>query len=248
MVRSITKRLLGTAALVAALFAGAQAQADTVTAQLLSINGSGVRFTNDSGANWTAYTNLGIFNWVRTDVPGPGVSPLPDTLFFQTYCIEIAEFTQVAPITWDFGGLTSAQVGGPVSINGIQALLLRELWFENWTPANAASGLWNAAFQSVVWEIVHETTVGPADLTTGNFQVDFSYNANPIAFAAIANGLLASLNDVGYSGLAGLSALTNNGLQDQVLAAVPLPSAAVAGAGLMGLMAIARRRKNKAAL
>jgi hypothetical protein len=97
-----------------------------------------------------------------------------------------------------------------------------------------------AAFQIAIWEIVYENRNNPYD--TGSGDVSFTGNSSA---TSLADTYLATVT-AGTGPLTGIVSLAAKGQQDMIVA-VPLPGASLAGlalmAGLAGIGAFRRRRR-----
>ncbi len=114
-------------------------------------------------------------------------------------------------------------------------------------PASGATAAELAAVQLGIWEAIWEQG-GSIDLTSGNsmlhghdFTTSNALNTALASLTAQANSFVAlSRSEFSSYKVAGLVALTSSNTQDQ-LAIVPLPPAAFAGLGLLGVAGVARR-------
>ena len=150
---------------------------------------------------------------------------------FVAYCIEPTEGN---------GRRNRPYVYNVESFSGVQAHNLQGLYATSYASLSTAND--KAAFQLAVWELMRETS-GAYDVSSGSFHV-LGTDATTMAVNAKAGSYLAQA--LSYNGAAQytLTKLTNNGLQDLVVAsAVPEPESYalfLGGLGAIGL--IARRR------
>lgn len=162
----------------------------------------------------------------------------------RTFCTEV---TQNVNSNWQVFNLTdAANAPSPgVGMGAAKAEMLAKLYDvaagQQHQTANFA-----AAFQMMVWEIVYDfdpSVAGSANLSRTDGAIAFSsggsyFGAVSSIFETLRTGVLAS-NGIGA---VNLRAIVNGGSQDQ-LVMIPLPSAGLlAGAGLLGVVGVRRRR------
>ncbi|MBI3349695.1 MAG: PEP-CTERM sorting domain-containing protein [Burkholderiales bacterium] len=129
------------------------------------------------------------------------------------------------------------------SFSGAQAHNLQGLFSTSYAGLSTSND--KAAFQLAVWELMRETS-GAYNISTGSFHL-LGADANTAAVTAKASSFLAQA--LGYSGVAQytLTKLTNNGLQDLVVAspltAVPEPESYALFLGGLGAIALIARRR-----
>lgn len=177
------------------------------------------------------------------------------------FCIELGQVTNTGSHTYEVKDLDEAPNpggGGPggTTYSSVVVARLNEVvaraYLSGWITSalQIAGGVTNAqvaGIQLAIWEAIWETEGATLDLTTGT-----SYeNSGNSAARTAANTLLAGYNNGGRLTVNGLVALTNGSYQDQIailgddFAVVPLPTAAWAGLGLLGV-AVGVRRLRKA--
>jgi len=263
-VRTIGRKRMATwvVALVGVLAAAGTASAATVTATWTGINPGGVvKYTlngRPGGGSWSGTTTGGVFNFNRTGGDAPTLLPGTGspTSTFIGFCLELNEYiggsTPGASHTWTLGDLEDAPIDaagtitagmGITKANHILALLGQVL--PDFSKAASLANDTALALQISIWEIVHETASAYA-LGSGN--VTFSAvkdNAISASAMSIAAGWLTALNgDHGWTAARNIFAISKDGVQDYVVQVVPLPAAAwLLGSGLLGLFAVARRKK-----
>jgi hypothetical protein len=129
------------------------------------------------------------------------------------------------------------------------------LTHDNGSFTNVSANQAAAAFQVAIWEIVHEDQAGIDDdnlssfvgkLSATNNAGTFFITSNNSTVINIANAFLTDvMAEIGntLSTFGGLSAMTSPDNQDQIIV-VPVPApAALAGLGLIGIVALRRRMK-----
>ena len=137
----------------------------------------------------------------------------------------------------------------PGPMGAARSLVMQDLfsrWYDD-VMGRSGSDLKNhaAAFQMVIWEISHEmSATGDAagifsglDLASGDML--FDPGANSATVYGIANSMLGSLGNGGFSSYSRLVGLTNNTYQDQLVVVPGVGSLAA----LMGVAAVGRRRR-----
>ncbi|MCX5689332.1 MAG: Cys-Gln thioester bond-forming surface protein [Planctomycetota bacterium] len=197
------------------------AHAGTVTARYSGSYAQAVDVTLTPTVNGSI--NTVTFNWVRTDVPGPGVDSTIDGSFI-AYCCEIGQ-TVSGNTDYTYTVQTAAEHG----FSANQEMLLGRLWSGYKTGVNSPTT--SAAFQMAVWELSFDTG---ADLETGLFLG----NGGP-AIVALAQSYLDSITSPSYNGgQHEIRVLHHPSAQDQL---IPTPGS-IALLGLGGL-AVGRRRR-----
>lgn len=229
--------------------AGAQAAlADTVT---LSYNGVGmaktVRYWGGPVSNIHVYS--GQLKHTATNGPA-SISGA-----FRTFCIEINQQVLGSGQTATYNIVDLSEAPNPglpgsgdtfstTVVDRIHAVLRAAMnldWIDGKLQGDTGStNITQAAIQLAIWESIWEnqnTTVASLTLASGDSRATIDsesaavHNALGTLFAAASALMLQNGNDYHIDGL---KALTNSTYQDQ-LVVVPLPPAAWAGLGLLGL-------------
>lgn len=235
--------------------AASSALANTIRADFINVGpGLGVNYTKNGGTNFTG-TTAGVFNWKRL-VNGSGGANATNNAWvgtpaqgqnFKTFCIELEDFVE-DPTNFTVASLASAPIPngtfGPMGVT--RATLIKRLWAEYYD--NVVNAVTAAAFQLSVWEIVHEEAdkIGNVSVATtgsgivkGRFHIQ-NGNSDVGNARSTANTWLSTLS--GLTAEANLAALTTTTGQDQVTV-IPLPPAAFAGLGLLGIVAVGQVRR-----
>lgn len=234
-----TKALLAVAA--AATF-GSAAMADTVTVQYLgSDNGRNVKVITSS-------MNQNVFagQLIHRFSAGTGEAAYlnGDRI---TFCTDLYEYVTSTPKTYTLVGLDD--VPGPSGMGLAKANAIADLYqYAAGTQSRSdTNDDFAAAFQLAIWEIVFDfnTLSGRSslDVNAGGFKAK---KTDGTTLASVITGHLNNLfNAIGAysrSDPGSLRGVTRSGSQDQIVE-IPLPSPALlAGAGLLGVGAIRRRK------
>ncbi|MFG0244505.1 MAG: hypothetical protein ACF8MF_00450 [Phycisphaerales bacterium JB052] len=232
------KKTMATVAIVLAsgsAFASFDAQYDSRTGRGSAFE---ITFNHPTDGPTTVIYGAGHMNFHYTDVGGDrGIGQFSGGSF-STFCIELQNTTGGAPRSYDIDYIRNAPDpapgnGGPgydysdeVEVHAILAAAIDAQWINSDLSAGAlATDTRLAAIQGLIWEaVLDEATV-------------VSLHAN---VTAAMNDLVIDPN----ARVAGLRAMVNSGVQDQ-LYIVPLPTAAFAGmltlAGLGGYKRLNRK-------
>lgn len=229
-------------AMTAVLAAAGAAAADSVD---LTYTGSGNGRSFSVEINGVA-TNVFAGQLNFAVVNGSGSTGVQLNGPLMTYCIDVLEPVGAGQNTYDLAALEDAPVtaGGIAPAMGVEkAAAIARLYTAAGGDQFASDNNFAAAFQLAVWEIISDfgTTGATLDINNGDFEVTSSINSGT---QSVLTGLLAAAADDSVATFAGLGALTNSGMQDQLYAvAVPLPGAAgLAAVGLAGMVVTRRRR------
>jgi hypothetical protein len=261
-----TKTVWATAAAGALLLSGA-VNAATVEATFTGISPGGSVSGMVPNKTITRGTG-GIFNFNRIGGDAPVLLPgsgSPDN-YFIGICIEFNEAISAAPAvatqTWTLKTLDKAPVTAneslPDGMGAIKADHIRLLLGQVMPDFELAPTLDNKtalALQIAIWEIVHETSgvYDPRESQGATRGTAYFYSPSPAYAVSMAYEWLKNINDGTWAGAAraeNIFALTLDGVQDYIVQivppqVVPLPAAAwLLGSGLLGLFAVARRKKN----
>jgi hypothetical protein len=218
--------------------AGAAASADTVEMRFVSVGHA--RVVDVAGAyNGQLYAGELVHEFRNGTGEAAGLSG-----FIATFCTEL---TQQATDNWSLYTLTHPQSAPSpgVGMGAAKAEQLARL-FEIAAGQQNQGADYAAAFQLMVWEIVYDydaSVAGTANLD--RLAGDARFTGGDSHFGVVSvlfDGLRSSLLAASGAGMTDLRAVVNEGAQDQ-LVMMPLPSAGVlAGAGLLGLVGVRRRR------
>jgi len=218
-------------ALASAMLAGA-ASADTLTLTFSGVNPEvNVSFSTNSGGTWDG-TQAGVFTWNGG---------------YKTFCTELGEHIGGGQ-TVTYNCVAPSQVPtNPGFMGTVRAEALQTLFALNYNAGMLASGTQSAAFQALIWEISHDTTLDDSSydtlvdglgLGTGSFRLTSGDGGVLTAADGFIGALQARTTYLAYDNLVGLQ---NYGAQDQLIV-VPLPTTAMlAGLGLIGAAATRRR-------
>lgn len=176
-----------------------------------------------------------------------------------TFCIELGQYTSGSFARYDVVHLDEAPnpaTSGPGDVqynaqivNRINAVLRSaiDLGFldERLQTTGSSTANNQSAVQLAIWESIWESTDSNLNLASGNSKLMNNANNSMSGVMSSTNSLLAGANaylqnlgNLQY--ISGLRALVNNNFQDQ-LVVVPLPTAALAGFGLLGGAVAVRR-------
>lgn len=229
------------AGIASAAFAAASL-ANTVTVQYLgSQQGRSVRITTGST---TRDVFAGQLNHRFSNGTGEAAYLNGDRV---TFCTDLLETVTSTPKTYTLVGLDD--VPGPSGMGEEKAQAISDLYrYAAGTQSRSdTNNDFAAAFQLAVWEIVFDYTElggrSSLNITTGGFKAK---NTNNSALSSsITNHLNSLFNAIGSFGRTGAGALrgvTRSGSQDQIVE-VPMPAPGLlAGAGILGVAAIRRRK------
>jgi len=171
-----------------------------------------------------------------------------------TFCAEFEAGIADRAVTYDVSNIESVEgFAPPRGITTARSILLQDLYARyhdrvNTVPTGDETREdYAAAFQLVIWEIIHENLTSDTEATTGLGELNVSIGA--MAFrdlqshdaVGIAEEMIAGLGDGGFRSFAGLLGLASSTSQDMMMiTVVPAPTvAALAGLGLVGM----RRRR-----
>ena len=218
------------------------------------------------GTNYGPGPSAGVYSFTASGNPA-FVSP------FQTFCLEISQFTNASTQTYTVVNLASASANSlddniaAAGIGATRARNLQILYYNAFGPTFEATDFSTffvnqvgttadqkkAAFQFAVWELAHETDGNAFDLTAGGFKI--TSPVLPAAEVAFANTLLSGVAAILASDAATIAAsqlqllaLHHGTYQDQI---VPIPEpefvAALMGALCLGTVWLRRRATAQAA-
>lgn len=161
---------------------------------------------------------------------------------FSTFCIDLGEYARTNSVTYDIIDLKDAPAPGTpygevvaAEISAIVANAARLGWIDNRLQADTDQTGYIAkmgAIQAAIWEAIGGDVRLTDSRTTSSLVSYYNTLMNETTFDSDLR-------------LGGLKAMVNNGRQD-MLYVVPVPPAALAGAGLLaglGGVRVARRRK-----
>ncbi|MEJ6001063.1 PEP-CTERM sorting domain-containing protein [Paucibacter soli] len=160
---------------------------------------------------------------------------------FLAYCVELQQDHAVGA-----DGFQSYTIG---QFTGNQANRLQGLFSSSYAGVDTAQE--QAAFQTAIWEITHETaatlSVSPKN---GSFYVKSLQGANGAtnsAFSSLVNGYLSAASSYNGTPKYTVTKLSNGSYQDLVtVSAVPEPSSyAMLAAGLVAVGFMSRRRQQR---
>lgn len=238
--KSYRKTAYAAVAVLGGLATATTGQADIMVGDSVDLTFAGTEATR--AVSWefdggTGSSNAGVLLW------GGGV---------RSFCVQLEEniaggqtvtFDAVAP------DALPDQPPLPGPMGAARSLVMQDLfsrWYDD-VMGRTGSDLKNhaAAFQMVIWEISHEmSAAGDAagifsglDLASGDML--FDPGANSATVYGIANSMLGSLGNGGFSSYSRLVGLTNDTYQDQLVVVPGVGSLAA----LMGVAAVGRRRR-----
>lgn len=159
-------------------------------------------------------------------VSGPGAGSN-----FRTFCVELQQTVQDDPTEYDIVDLTDARTPGPSltqsQVDQISAIVANAAalgWIDGSLQADTTQANYTGrmgAIQAAIWE----TLDADVDIASADTDESIRQAYNTLLDGSTFDGTLR---------LAGLRALASDTAQD-MLYVVPLPPAAFAGAGLLGL-------------
>lgn len=222
---------------IAVLGVAGLAAADSVNLQYTG-PGAGQSFSVVANGNAsTAYA--GQYNFIASGGTGAGAA-ISGAL--RTFCIDVLEPVTGGAQPYDLAELADAPVtaSGDPAMGAAKAEAIARMYAFAGGQQFGSSNDYAAAFQLAVWEVIADFGTS-LDIADGDFEVTSSVGTG---VSGILGDLLGAAGDTSLTGVSGLGALTNNGLQDQIYSVViPLPGAAgLAAAGLCGI-AVTRRRR-----
>lgn len=219
--------------LTGALAVGAMAASASATNLALTfVNvspGVSIQYSTNGGANWSG-TTAGVFNWQGG---------------YKTFCTQLGEYISGGQ-TVNYTCVTPDQVpdAPPGNMGVARAQVLQTLYALKYNAGMLADATKAAAFQSIVWEISHDSTLNNTSfatvaaglsLTAGSFQTDLT------GARTLAQTWIGDIQAAGFMAFTDLVGLTDPSYQDQLIV-VPLPAPALlAGLGLLGAVAVRRR-------
>jgi hypothetical protein len=241
------------AASVLSIGAGA-ARADSVTATLNNVSPSQIVNVYYQG-QYDGQGYAGSINWTANSSTG---SAAP-TGSFGTYCDDLTQDIYIGGtysynITSMLNTPDPAPPTNPSALVGMSAgtaqdiVNLYALEYDGIGNSNDKS----AAFQIAIWEMEYETHSGTPDVSSGNFYVTGESSlaqtlADQYALAAETAGTLSYHNQIlGMTSPTAQDQLFIGGPTPQGGPTVPTPAAALGGIPLLGLVAVARKIRQRA--
>ena len=217
----------------------------------------------NTGSVWTSSSVVGYVNGVRASGYA-GIAKFtrtrsandtaPDILlpnspegYFIGICLEFNEGLQSNTKLWDLKSLSEGPIdandnpGVPMGARAADLARLLNGVYANWgsTPADRT---FTTALQLAVWEIANEDLDSAYNLTANTGRIYFT--SAPTAARTLAQGWLNKIGNEFNDATQYYRALTRDGTQDFVVRVVPIPAAAwLLGSGLLGLIAVGRRKK-----
>lgn len=222
------------------LISSVASQLPAATLQFTGILGSTrvVRTINPSGTGTSAATDVGVglLSYLNLGIG--------DTMYF--YCFEPQQGTGLPGTIIDYT-VDPSLLSAPLNNGGISsttATAIRLLLGQLANPFSPGlTAIEQAGMQVAIWELVRETASGPYSVNSG--VVTFTNNASFAGVIEQAQVYLNAVNAGSGTPYTGAVALVSSGFQDLVgLQPIPEPATfALAGAGLIGLALVRRRRQ-----
>jgi hypothetical protein len=210
------------------------------------------------GANGGGEFKVATYTGGTVPAMGAGVNVFGGV--FQTFCLERDEHLDFKGATLDWVLNTEAVAGGvggpsPDPIDGYTAWLFDNFWNGTLTGYDYTPGAGRTdsatALQLAIWYFEEELGAGLDQQGNTVFDITATFNGNQLAkdFRDAALAAVSDPTDIGRVRVLNLTRDDQHGLLHQdilVVTAVPLPSAALLGLGLMsgvGAFELIRRRR-----
>jgi hypothetical protein len=167
---------------------------------------------------------------------------------FRTYCTDLSQTVVSGVDSFSIVELTAMPDSSPMGTAKANAIKDMFAYTSNSVTTNSASNDLATAFQLAVWEIVKDFNTASANnglsITSGSFSAKKTDgSALSSGVTTILGNLLAAAGTGSHSSNTGLviKGISNECYQDQIITRV-VPAPGVAGLGLIGGLAMARRR------
>ncbi len=167
---------------------------------------------------------------------------------YRTYCTDLSQTVVSGVDAFSIVQLSAVPDSSPMGVTKANAIKDMFAYTTNSVTTNTASNDMATAFQLAVWEIVKDFNTASANnglsITSGNFRAkDTDGSALSSGVTTILANLLAAAGTGTYSNTTGIEikGISNDCYQDQIITRV-VPAPGMAGLGLIGGLAMARRR------